>query len=143
MFCPIGYDFVEPIPDLVKLLDRYNRNHYPTTGVWTVNAGLNDYLGLIEDYQDNLPVLELDPNPYWTGFYTARPTIKKKCRELVDDLLIAEKLSFLPENNGTEHTISRELKDAWWSAAVSNHHDFITGTSPDRIVEEEQIPWLD
>jgi len=143
MFCPIGFDFVEPIPDLLALLDRYNQNHYPKTGVWAVNAGLDDYLMLVEAYQDQLPVLELDPNPYWTGFYTARPTLKQRSRKLVDNLLLAEKLSFLPENKGTEKTLNNELEDAWWQAAVSNHHDFITGTSPDRVVEEEQIPWLD
>ncbi|MCK5793352.1 MAG: hypothetical protein KAH12_01500, partial [Anaerolineales bacterium] len=143
LLCPIGFDFVEPIPDLVALLDRYNQNHYPKTGVWAVNAGLDDYLALIEPYQDQLPVLELDPNPYWTGFYTARPTLKKRCRDLVSDLLLAEKLSFLPENGGAENSISAELEDSWWQAAVSNHHDFITGTSPDKVVEEEQIPWLD
>jgi hypothetical protein len=143
MFCPIGFDFVEPIPGLVSLLDRYNQNHYPTTGVWAVNAGLDDYLDLIEEYKDDLPILELDPNPYWTGFYTTRPALKKQCRELVDDLLLAEQLSCLPENHGAEQTISKELETAWWSAVVSNHHDFITGTSPDRIVEEEQSPWLE
>lgn len=143
MFCPIGFDFVEPIPDLVALLDRYNQNYYPTTGIWAVNAGLGDYLALIGGYQDDLPVLELDPNPYWTGFYSARPILKKKCYELVDDLLLTEKLSFLPENHEVEQTISKELEDAWWTAVVSNHHDFITGTSPDKIVEEEQIPWLE
>ena len=78
MLCPIGFDFVEPIPDLVALLDRYNRNHFPTTGVWVANAGLDDYLGLIEPFQDALPVLELDPNPYWTGFYTSRPPLLKQ-----------------------------------------------------------------
>ncbi len=142
MLCPIGFDFVEPISDLVALLDRYNINHYSKTGVWAVNAGLDDYLALIEPYQDHLPVLELDPNPYWTGFYTARPTLKQRCRNLVSDLLLAEKLSFLPENRGEIKSISGELEDAWWQAAVSNHHDFITGTSPNKVVEEEQIPWL-
>ncbi|MCD6400379.1 MAG: hypothetical protein J7L73_00475, partial [Anaerolineales bacterium] len=142
MLCPIGFDFVEPIPDLIALFDRYNQNHYPSTGVFAVNAGLDDYLALIETYQEKLPVLELDPNPYWTGFYTSRPTLKRRCRNLVDDLLLAEKLSFLPENNGADETISQEIEDAWWQAVVSNHHDFITGTSPDRVVEEEQIPWL-
>ena len=143
MFCPIGFDFVEPIPDLVALLDRYNQNHYPASGVWAVNAGLDDYLALIEPYQDQLPVVELDPNPYWTGFYSARPRLKQRCRELVDDLLQAEKLSVLLATNGIDRPAAGELDDAWWRAAVSNHHDFITGTSPDRVVAEEQIPWLD
>ena len=143
MLCPIGFDFVEPIPDLIALLDRYNQKQYPTTGVWAVNAGLDDYLALLEPYQDTLPVLSLDPNPYWTGFYTARPTLKQRCRNLVDDLLLAEKLSFLTENRGANKDISGVLEDAWWMAVVSNHHDFITGTSPDKVVEEEQLPWLD
>ena len=143
MFCPIGMDFVEPIPDLVALLDRYNQNHYPSTGVWAVNAGLDDYLALVEPYQDRLPVLELDPNPYWTGFYTARPRLKQRCRALVDDLLLTEKLSILLDASGADQAAVGELEGAWWQAAVSNHHDFITGTSPDRVVEDEQIPWLD
>ena len=143
MLCPIGFDFVEPIPDLIALLDCYNQNHYTATGVWAVNAGLDDYLALLEPYKDMLPALELDPNPYWTGFYTARPTLKQRCRNLVDNLLLAEKLSFLPDSRGVEKNISSELEDAWWQAVVSNHHDFITGISPDKVVEEEQIPWLD
>ncbi|MEA3326155.1 MAG: hypothetical protein U9R53_02465 [Chloroflexota bacterium] len=57
---------------------------------------------LVEAYQDQLPVLELDPNPYWTGFYTASPTLKQRSRKLVDNLLLAEKLSFLPKYAGVE-----------------------------------------
>ena len=100
------------------LPDRYNRNHYPKTGVWAVNAGLDDYLSLVELHRDRLPVIELDPNPYWTGFYTARPTLKARCRSLVGDLLTAEKLAYLPENHGAEETISGDLEDAWWTATV-------------------------
>lgn len=143
LFCPIGFDFVEPIPDLINLLNRYNRNHYPSTGIWVVNAGLDDYMALIDHYKNKLPTLELDPNPYWMGFYTSRPMLKKRCRTLVDDLLLAEKLSFLSQNKNAYITIASELKDAWWTAAVANHHDFITGTSPDRVVKAEQIPWLE
>ena len=143
MLCPIGFDFVEPIPDIIALLDRYNQKHFPVTGVWAVNAGLDDYLALVEIHRDELPVIELDPNPYWTGFYTARPALKQRCRTLVENLLLAEKLAYLPENRGAGKTISGTLEGPWWQAAVSNHHDFITGTSPDKVVEEEQIPWLD
>jgi len=143
MCAPIGFDFVEPIRDIVSLLDRYNQKHYPDTGIWVVNAGLDDYLALVECHKDKLPVVNLDPNPYWTGFYAARPLLKQQCRSLVDKLLLAESLSFLPGNKGAEKTISADLEKPWWTAVVSNHHDFITGTSPDRVVEEEQIPWLD
>jgi hypothetical protein len=143
LFCPMGGDFVGPLPDLLALLDRYNRLHYPKSGIWAVNAGLDDYLALVDCYRDALPVLELDPNPYWTGFYTSRPTLKKKGHDLVESLLLAERLALLPENEGAEKAVAKALEDAWWYAAVSNHHDFITGTSPDRVVEGEQEPWLD
>ncbi|MGD8625407.1 MAG: hypothetical protein PVJ34_12775 [Anaerolineae bacterium] len=143
LFCPIGYDFVPPIPDLVSLLDRYNQKRYPTTGIWALNAGLDDYMNLVNFYRDRLPVVELDPNPYWTGFYSARPALKERCHRLVDQLLLAEKLSHLPENAAAVQRLAGELEDAWWTASIANHHDFITGTSPDRVVYEEQVPWLE
>jgi hypothetical protein len=143
MYCPMGGDFVGPLPDLLALLDRYNRLHYPKSGLWAVNAGLDDYLALVDCYRDSLPVVELDPNPYWTGFYTARPTLKKKGHDLVESLLLAERLAMLPENEGAGQAVAKALEDAWWYVAVSNHHDFITGTSPDRVVEAEQELWLD
>ncbi|MCJ7737423.1 MAG: hypothetical protein MUQ10_08940 [Anaerolineae bacterium] len=61
----------------------------------------------------------------------------------MEDLLVAERLSLLPENAGAERETSKALVPAWWNAVVSNHHDFITGTSPDEVVEGEQIPWLE
>jgi hypothetical protein len=143
LFCPIGYDFVPPIPDLLSLLDRYNERRYPATGTWVVNAGLDDYLDLVSNYRDQLPVIELDPNPYWTGFYSARPALKKRCHELVDELLLAEELSSLPGNADAAEQLAEDLEPAWWTASVASHHDFITGTSPDRIVYEEQFPWLE
>ena len=143
MFCPIGFDFVEPIPDLVALLDRYNRNHSARTGVRVVNAGLDDYLSLVDCYRDQLPVLALDPNPYWTGFYTARPTLKQRSRQLVDDLVRAEAQAQLPANREMAQSVTHDLAEVWWMAATANHHDFITGTSPDSVVDREQIPWLD
>jgi hypothetical protein len=143
LFCPIGYDFVPPIPELLALLDRYNEKRYPSTGIWAVNAGLDDYLDLVDLYRDRLPVIEVDPNPYWTGFYGARPALKKRCHDLVDELLLVEKLSGLPENAEPPEQLLEELEPAWWTASIANHHDFITGTSPDRIVYDEQVPWLE
>lgn len=59
MFCPIGWDFNPPIPALNELLDRYNREVYPSSGVWLVNAGLDDYFDLLEPHRQALPVLEI------------------------------------------------------------------------------------
>ncbi|MBL7202488.1 MAG: hypothetical protein ISS56_20325 [Anaerolineae bacterium] len=143
MFCPIGFDFVGPIPSLLDLLDRYNRIHYPSTGVWALNAGLDDYLALVEGHGDRLPVVQLDPNPYWTGFYTARPTLKRRYYELVELLLRGEQTAALQLDGDASRTAVHALDEAWWDAVVANHHDYITGTSPDSVVEQEQLPWLD
>lgn len=143
LFCPVGGDFIDTIPDLVALLDRYNRIHYPTTGMWALNAGLDDYLALVDCRRDVLPVLELDPNPRWMGFYASRPTLKRKCHELVDLLLLAGQLAVLPENEGQVEQTTKDIEEAWWHAAASNHHDFVTGTATDHVVRTEQEPWLD
>jgi len=142
MLCPMGYDFIEPLPDLVGLLDRYNSNHYAETGIWAVNAGYDDYMALIAPYRDTLPVVELDPNPYWTGFYAARPVLKDQCHRLVDGLLLAEELALSQRDQAAARDVTDELVEAWWAAVTANHHDFITGTSPDEVVEDEQLPWL-
>lgn len=143
LFCAIGGDFIDPIAGLAALLDRYNRRHYPSTGIWAVNAGLDDYLSLVDCYRPALPVLEMDPNPCWTGFYASRPSLKRKCRELIGGLQLAEHLSLLPENEGRAGPVAEALAEGWWHAAASNHHDFITGTASDAVVRGEQEPWLD
>jgi len=148
LFCPIGMDFVAPVPDLVSLLDRYNQRYYPETGIWAVNAGLDDYLELVNCHRHLLPVLELDPNPYWTGFYTARPSLKKRCHVLLSRLLASEGAAVreMVRSAANQQPVSPgepDLSSAWWAAATANHHDFITGTSPDRVVANDQVPMLD
>jgi Glycosyl hydrolases family 38 N-terminal domain/Alpha mannosidase middle domain len=148
MFCPIGMDFNAPIPNLIPLLDRYNQKHYPQSGVWVVNAGLSDYLALVDCHRDRLPVLAFDPNPYWTGFYSSRPSLKQLSHSVIDALQLAEQLALLPVDadapwpDGEAETLANDLKPAWYQAIVSNHHDFITGTATDRVVETEQVPFL-
>lgn len=142
LLCPIGMDFVHPIRGLLELIDHYNAHSYPTTGLWVTNAGADDYLGLVDEHRCDLPVLELDPNPYWTGFYSSRPELKRSHRLLVDELVGAEAAAVADGVPGATRVVG-DLADAWWTAAVGNHHDFVTGTSPDRVVRGEQEPWLD
>ena len=152
LYCPMGGDFNGPIAGLWELLDRYNRTRYPSSGVWALNAGLDDYLALVDCHRSVLPVLALDPNPYWMGFYASRPEAKRRAKRIVRKLVIAEKLTVLPALAASsssaggapvESEIARDLRTAWDLAVLSNHHDFITGTSPDRIWREEQQPWLE
>jgi hypothetical protein len=151
LFCPMGGDFNGPIEGLVALLDRYNRTRYQESGIWAVDAGLDDYLALVDCHRSELPVVTMDPNPYWMGFYASRPEAKRRSNRIVRKLVIAEKLTVLPARDATlplaangpvEPEIARDLRKAWDLTVMSNHHDFITGTSPDRIWQTEQLPWL-
>ncbi len=142
MSCPIGCDFNGPMPQLIELLDRYNRKRYPDTGVWVVNAAADDYLRLVDFHRECLPTVDLDPNPFWMGHYASRPGLKQRCRELTDKLQLAEKLVLADGRQQSADPRLQDLESAWNLAVLSNHHDFITGTSPDRTVIEEQEPWL-
>jgi hypothetical protein len=137
MFCPMGCDFNSPVPDLVELLDRYNRTRFSDTGVWAASAGMDDYLNLVSAHRDRLPTLSLDLNPYWMGFYATRPEVKIRCNRVTGKLKRAEVQTLFDEES------QKKLKEAWNLLVLSNHHDFITGTSPNRIWKLEQKPWLE
>jgi len=143
LLCPIGFDFSTPIPRLLDLLDRYNERQYPTTGTWVVNAGLDDYLALVDAHRDDLPVLEIDPSQYFTGFFTSRPTVKRRYQELVDELLLTERHGAQSAVDADRREVASGLADAWWTAVTANHHDYVTGTAPDGVTNREQLPWLD
>jgi hypothetical protein len=140
LFCPIGMDFNDPIVDVRPLLERYNREVYPRTGTWTLLAGLDDYLALIDCHRAALPVLCADPNPYWMGFLATRPEVKQRSVRIARTLLLAEKLS---ATEAPDAELERALHEGWNTLVLTNHHDYIPGTSPDRVWEQEQKPWLD
>lgn len=140
LFCPIGMDFNDPIVDLRALLERYNRVRYPHTGTWVTLAGLDDYFLLLDCQRSRLPVLAVDPNPYWMGFYATRPEMKQRATRIARTLLLAETLACVGPPTGQA---SAALREGWNHLVLSNHHDSITGTSPDAIWHAEQRPWLD
>lgn len=144
----LGSDFVDPVPRLLDLLDRWNDRDYERTGVWLVNAGIDDYFDLVSHHRDVLPTIALDPNPYWMGFYASRPGLKRACRDLGRRLVAADNevarttLTDVAPSSQAIRATRAEHAAAWWIAATSNHHDFVTGTAPDRVTNGEQWPWL-
>ncbi|MGB6057270.1 MAG: hypothetical protein WBF71_03330 [Microthrixaceae bacterium] len=153
----IGFDFVRPIPRLVELIDAWNGRHYQRTGTWLVNATTEDYLDLISFHSPSLPTIEFDPNPYWTGFYASRPALKSAARELGRRLIAGDAERAIDTANGVRDGLGHgdrcnfevgtnrgraASRSAWWSAVLANHHDFITGTAPDRVARGEQAQIL-
>jgi hypothetical protein len=140
MLCPIGMDFNDPIEALRELLDRYNRERFAVTGTWAVLAGLDDYFDLVGSRREALPVLSVDPNPYWMGFYSSRPELKQRPTRVARTLVLAESLSAMAPR---DEALESALREGWEQLVLINHHDAITGTSPDRVCHVEQRGWLD
>ncbi len=139
----IGFDFVRPVPRLVDLLDAWNERHHDATGTWLVNAGLDDHLDLVAAHRDRLPTIDLDPNPYWMGFYATRPDLKDQARDLGRRLLATDGAAAVASLTGADPDLAAPRSAAaWWVATTSNHHDFVTGTAPDRVARGEQARWL-
>jgi Glycosyl hydrolases family 38 N-terminal domain/Alpha mannosidase middle domain len=140
MLCPIGMDFNDPIDRLPELLHRYNEERFGSTGTWALLAGMDDYFELVGHHSARLPVLSVDPNPYWMGFYASRPELKQRSTRLTRTLLLAEALSALKP---AKPLLEGALREGWLNLVLMNHHDAITGTSPDRISHGEHRDWLD
>lgn len=141
LLCALGSDFVPPVPDLGGIIDLWNESQFERTGIWVMSGSLDSYFDLLEIHRDRLPVVEFDPNPYWTGFYSARLDLKQGCRRLADTLVAAELIAGSRDPDTCQRTTTA-LAEPWATAAFSNHHDMITGTSPDRVVRKEQQPLL-
>jgi hypothetical protein len=75
------------------------------------------------------------------GFYASRPRVKRVCKELNHKLVLAEQLA-AQSQNGVRAAAHEAIEAAWDLVAIANHHDFITGTSPDAVHHAEQLPWL-
>ena len=136
LFVPIGCDFQPPRPKLTQYARWWNETEYARTGVWVVTATFEDYMKLVSFHRDELPVMERDITPVWTGFYASRPRIKHAARALVESLAGVEPfLALVGVDAG-------ELAGAWHTAVLANHHDWITGTSNDAVVTDEQVPQL-
>jgi hypothetical protein len=66
--------------------------------------------------------------------------VKQRPTRIARKLLLAEKLS---STGAFDPRLAKDLSEAWGKLVLSNHHDYIPGTSPDRVWHAEQKPWLD
>ncbi len=142
MFVPVGCDFQMPKSGLVDYLDHWNDDRFSETGVWALAATFEDFMDLLGFHASDLPRLEADMNPYFTGFYATRPELKKLHRLATSALLVSEMFALLLDDSEGE-AVQRAMRKTWWNVALANHHDFVTGTSTDDVYETEQLPMLE
>eukprot|EP01124_Arcella_intermedia_P033306 TRINITY_DN7953_c0_g1_i1.p1 TRINITY_DN7953_c0_g1~~TRINITY_DN7953_c0_g1_i1.p1 ORF type:complete len:917 (-),score=104.58 TRINITY_DN7953_c0_g1_i1:37-2787(-) len=151
-FVTTGSDFAPPIPNLLTAIDDWNSHVYPNNKIYAVAASLKDYQDMIKSYLStqgsSLPKRTFHgassstsfvPTPYWMGYYTSRPILKILHYQATRFLLSVELLNVIHSCFGFPN--SQSSIDAIWQDHVpSTHHDYVTGTSTDYVLEKEQIP---
>jgi hypothetical protein len=140
LFVPIGCDFMAPRPLLPEYAKRWNDQRYASTHIYAVAATFEDFSTLVGFHKDGLPVVTGTIAPYWTGYFGSRPGVKVRARGAAEQLAAAEALLTA---GGSDTATAQRLHDAWHQVGLANHHDFITGTSLDPVVADEQRPSLE
>ncbi|EFA76619.1 alpha-mannosidase [Heterostelium album PN500] len=103
---------------------------------------LRDYFAELQDHvsstnhQFNQYVGDFYPygrkGDWWTGYFTTRPGVKGLARSAQTDYRVAQMLSVYNNNN----ELSELLRDANRNISVVQHHDGITGTSKQEVIED-------
>ncbi|XP_026325480.1 LOW QUALITY PROTEIN: lysosomal alpha-mannosidase-like [Hyposmocoma kahamanoa] len=98
------------------------------------------YLKAVQEANPTLPTKQddffpyaSDPNAYWTGYFTSRPTTKYFEREANSYLQMVKQLQVLANLEKHNQFVIDELKSAM---GVMQHHDAITGTEKQHVTHD-------
>lgn len=125
-FIPMGSDFIDPLPNVVSLVDRWNAADQKTILVIADPATAFRHIA-----SQPLPEVTVDLNPIWQAFYNTRPFAKIADKESEYFLTAADKFGLLL--NSTPST-------AWETAAVNAHYDNVGAVSFDWVWDSTQRP---
>ncbi len=140
MFLSIGCDYTLPKKNLYLYAKRWNEDMFKKTGVWVAVGTFEKFMELLQFHRDKLKVFSFDINPYFMGFYASRGYLKELHKKAVNYAVTLESLKAFLKLLGVEDDVKTDW--LWEKIGFSTHHDFVTGTSPLRVVKEEQIPVL-
>lgn len=140
MFLSIGCDYTLPKKNLYIYVRRWNEEMFDKTGVWVAVGTFEKFMRLVEFHRNELKEFHLDINPYFMGFYASRGHLKELHKRAVNNTISVESLKTLLRFLGIQKDYKTD--SMWEKIGFSTHHDFVTGTSPLRVVREEQVPVL-
>lgn len=136
VFIPMGSDFVDPIPNLMSLVDKWNAADPQTKLVLADPSTAFTYL-----QTQNIPTQSVDLNPIWQAFYATRPIAKITDKESDFYLTAADKFGeIVHQQLPAQPAITDPLMTAWNLAAMDAHYDNISAVSFDNIWNGSQWP---
>jgi hypothetical protein len=124
-FIPMGFDFLDPLPQLMRLVERNNADSQTVFVVSDPETAFR-YVAT-----QDLPEFAVDLNPIWQGFYGSRPFAKIADKESDYVLTAADKFGLL---------IDAPPSTAWLTATMNAHYDNLGAVSFDRVWESAQRP---
>jgi lysosomal alpha-mannosidase len=83
-------------------------------------------------HDDFMPYADF-PDAFWTGYYTSRPRIKYHVNYANNILQLSKQLIVLADIYSTGSKSIRPLQE---TVAITSHHDAITGTSKQFVIED-------
>lgn len=125
IFLPIGFDFLDPLPNLPALVEAWNAADQRTVLVMADPETAFQYLAT-----QALPEITTDLNPIWQAFYGSRPQAKIADKESEYFLTAADKFGLLLDVQPT----------AWLTATINAHYDNIGGVGFDSVWASSQRP---
>ena len=126
IFVPMGSDFIDPLPNLPDLVQRWNAADHKTVLVMADPDTAFEYLAT-----QSLPEQTVDLNPIWQAFYGTRPQAKIADKESEFFLTAGDKFGLLT---------GAPQSSAWYTAAISAHYDNIGAVSFDAVWNDSQRP---
>ncbi len=126
VFIPMGSDFIDPLPNIISLVARWNASDHKTVLVIADPETAFHYIAT-----QDLPTIGVDLNPIWQAFYGTRPFAKIADKESAYYLTAADKFGTL---------LNATQSSAWQTAAINAHYDNIGAVSFDSIWESSQRP---
>jgi alpha-mannosidase len=143
-FAPAGGDFAKPDTAWLGGVNTLNQQQSDTTATL---GTFSDYISAVQSSGAALVTQQIDPSNFWTGYFGSRPELKLLQARASRDLGAAETVSSLLRLGAVTGSAALDSLDAsidqvWNILAPSSHHDFVTGTSPDRVYKMEQLPML-
>lgn len=167
VLAPLGDDFRyqysaewdNQFDNYYKIFDYLNNN--PSLHVEAKFGTLSDFFNALldESTEENFPTLTGDfftyadrDDHYWSGYFTSRPYYKRMDRILMNYIRAADILYALGWGSKKPSSdwllqpqvgFAKMLRDARRSLSLFQHHDAVTGTARDNVMEDYAKKMLD
>jgi alpha-mannosidase len=133
--------------DWMSIIDDDYNKHRPLDDPVARAATFPDFMARVGS-PAGTPRIPLQAQNFWTGHFASRPRLKTLHNRAAQLTLAAEVAATLVRVTSTYSAamlddLDAAIERAWQALVPSSHHDYVTGTSPDRVYWIEQLPMLE